>query len=386
MVTTNMVKALASIDLYLVLNSSMTLKPIPTSECLIGRSYFRISLEHFKMNGKTAAALHQPVLLMIFGHGDPVTYGVAIGGRGRPTEAPRLRIHHIAASLRSMDVDLTMLLTSCYSGGWVLQPQLNISALTATSSSRPSWSWPSSLRGRSHGSVYATAVREALIKMEDERVTQQHPSPGGHVPEEAIHSSTYAELARVIHFTLLNDVDRLGSRHGIQFSAKDDVWEFEWRKRSGIPLAAFQSRWEALPRMPAQLGLSLRQSKAGGLGTASLSATANTTNTHCFSDRFNDYQANSAIKDLAYGYLNSFPPPDNSAPDRESNLAARSVLEGAIISKHALNDLHATLAYRLGLMSLATAYKTLIGLEFRDCENFDFESWQDSLLRSAGTM
>lgn len=316
---------------------------------------------------------------MIFGHVDPVTYGAAIGGRGRPTEAPRLRIHHIAASLRSMDVDVTMLLTSCYSGGWVLQPQLNISALTG-------WSWPSSLKGRSHGSVYATAVREALIKMEDERATQQHPAPGGHVPEEAIHSSTYAELARVIHFTLLNDAYRLGSRHGIQFSAKDDVWEFEWRKRSGIPLAAFQSRWEALPRMPAQLGLSLRQSKAGGgLGTASSSATANTTNTHCFSDRFNDYQANSAIKDLAYGYLNSFPPPDNSAPDRESNLAARSVLEGAIISKHALNDLHATLAYRLGLMSLATAYKNLIGLEFRDCENFDFESWQDSLLRSAGT-
>lgn len=47
-------------------------------------------------------------------------------------------------------------------------------------------------------SVYAPAVREALIKMEDERVTHQHPEPSGHVPEEAIHTSTYVELASVI--------------------------------------------------------------------------------------------------------------------------------------------------------------------------------------------
>ncbi|MCJ1344701.1 hypothetical protein MMC31_002904 [Peltigera leucophlebia] len=342
-------------------------------------------LRTFQEECRTAAALHQPILLMIFGHGDPVTYGVAIGGRGRPVEAPRLQTHHIAASLRSLDVALTMLFTSCYSGCWVLQPQLNISALMAASSSKPSWSWPSSLRGRSHGSVYATAVREALIKMEDERVTQQHPAPSGYVPEEVVHYSIYAELASVIHFTLLNDVDRLGSRHGIQFSAKDDVWELEWRKRSGIPLAAFQSRWEALPQMPAQPGSSLRQSKAGGAGIPSSSAMAKATNSQGFSDRFNDYQAKSAIKDLAYGYLNSFPPPDNSAPDRESNLAARSILEGVSISKHALEDLHATLAYRLGLMSLATPYKDLLGLEFRDYENFDYESWQDSLISSAGT-
>lgn len=50
--TTNMVKALASMDLYLVLNLSMTLKPTTKPDCLIRGSYFRISFEHFMMNAK----------------------------------------------------------------------------------------------------------------------------------------------------------------------------------------------------------------------------------------------------------------------------------------------------------------------------------------------
>lgn len=170
-----------------------------------------------------------------------------------------------------------MLLTSCYSGGLVLQPNLNILALTATSAEKSSWSWPSSLRRRSHGSVYATAVREALIKMKDEKVTQQHPATSGNYFDKPDHSSSCAKLANVIHFTLLNDVYTRDSRHEVQFLAKDDVLELEWRKRSGIPLAAFQSRWKELPWMSVLPRLSLRQSKRG-VDTASLSISANTMN------------------------------------------------------------------------------------------------------------
>lgn len=36
-------------------------------------------------------------------------------------------------------------------------------------------------------------------------------------------------------------------------------------------------------------------------------------------------------------------------------------------------------------MSLASAYKNLVGLEFCDCENFDYESWQESLLCAIDT-
>lgn len=95
-------------------------------------------------------------------------------------------------------------------------------------------------------------------------------------------------------------------------------------------------------------------------------------NNHGAPDRFNGYQAHSKIKDLACGYLNTFPPSDNSVPNRESYLAARSLLKGSSVSNPALEDLHATLAYRFGLMSLASAYEDLMSLEFCDCENFDY--------------
>lgn len=38
-------------------------------------------LRTFQDECRTAAKLNQPVLLMIFGHGDPITYRVTIRGR-----------------------------------------------------------------------------------------------------------------------------------------------------------------------------------------------------------------------------------------------------------------------------------------------------------------
>ena len=47
----------------------------------------------------------------------------------------------------------------------MLQPELNISAFTAAGPRKKSRAWDTSLGGRNHGSLYATAVREAFIKM-----------------------------------------------------------------------------------------------------------------------------------------------------------------------------------------------------------------------------
>ena len=53
----------------------------------------------------------------------------------------------------------------CDFGGWVLQPELNISAFTVARPRKQSRAWDTSLGRRNQGSLYATAVREALIKM-----------------------------------------------------------------------------------------------------------------------------------------------------------------------------------------------------------------------------
>lgn len=66
-------------------------------------------------------------------------------------------------------------------------------------------------------------VRKAFIKMEDENVTQFHRHPSGQKLAGEMQSSSYVELTRVIHSTLLNDVDGFGNRYEIQFSAKDEM-------------------------------------------------------------------------------------------------------------------------------------------------------------------
>ena len=66
------------------------------------------TLRALKEKCSVAAGLGQPLLLlMIFGHGDPKTYEMAIGDNGHPRKAPRLGTSQIAACLRGSDVSLT---------------------------------------------------------------------------------------------------------------------------------------------------------------------------------------------------------------------------------------------------------------------------------------
>ena len=63
-------------------------------------------LRTFQDECKVAASLNQPVVLMVFGHRSPDTYGVAVGGRGDPLNVPHLQIKHIIASLRGLEFSL----------------------------------------------------------------------------------------------------------------------------------------------------------------------------------------------------------------------------------------------------------------------------------------
>ena len=341
-------------------------------------------LRTFKDECAMAAALDQPVLLMIFGHGDPKTYGVAIGGAGSPRDAPRLRAHHLVASLRGINVSLTMLLTSCYSGGWVLQPELNISALTAAGSEQMSEAWAPSLGGRSHGSIFATAVRLAFTKLEDERATQVHPHPSGEEIDDERLSTTYAELARTIHSTLLYDVDRLGNRHYIQFAAQNDEWALEWRKRSGVPLAQFQAQWDKLPSMAAQKGEGRGYGRTGGMGLGSSSFSEeephDIAGPYGHHRKLNKNQSIHAIRDMAYGYLSSFPGRDGGADNLVLHRAASLALDGKKLETWELEGLQPALKYRLDSIKLASEYKDILELNFADCEDFDYGSWEETAI------
>ena len=344
-------------------------------------------LRTFQEECRLAARLGQPILLMIFGHGDHSTYGVAIGGAGAPTRAPRLKISQIAACLRGLDVRLTLLLTSCYSGGWVLQPELNISAFTAAGPSKKSRAWDTSLGGRSHGSFYATAVCEAFIKMEDESATQLHPHRAREPLDKEASSATYAKLTDVIHSTLLYETDpEFGPDDDIQFSAQDDKWELEWRKRSGVPLAEFQAQWDKLPRLAPQSTAALFRKKTGGTAGSSLSTTKMLDNrrTYGLHRKFSEPQASKIVKDMSFGYLTSFPPPPNTGPDGRVHRLASRLLENKEMVPQEINEVRGYLTYRLESMKAASEYKNVMGMDFVDCNDFDLGSWERSARDVAG--
>ncbi len=327
---------------------------------------------------KIAAQNSQPVLLLVFGHGDPDTYGIAVGGSGAPDKAPRLQNRHVIRAVGGLDVSLSLMLTSCYSGGWVYQPQLNITALIAAGPGAESQGWGLSIGGRCHGSVWATAIKESFVKMESERAIQYNPYPVGEEDASDYESSIFAELAQVIHDTLLHEVDvGLGHTHAIRFAAQDDRWSQEWRQRSGISLSRFKERWDMLKRLAPQQGIVRGARPAGGIeAIASMSLDPPIKGSYGLHPKFNKAQAIMVIRDLAHTYLSSFPGLRITGADKETLVTSQRIMAGEVIQAWQLDRLQQALTFRLKVMKLATEYKNMLGLDFDDCYMFDLEEWE----------
>ncbi|KAL8754590.1 MAG: hypothetical protein Q9184_005069 [Pyrenodesmia sp. 2 TL-2023] len=341
-------------------------------------------LRTFEGECKIAARYNQPVLLLIFGHGDKDTHGIAIGGNSSGVRAPRLQIDQIERILRGLQVSVTLLMTSCYSGGWVYQPELNVSAATATGPTNESLAWPMTLGGRAHGSFWSTAVLNAFIKFEDERLTQLHPKPTDAIKlEDVKESSTFVKLAEVIRQTLITEVDASDREHQVRFASQDDAWGMEWRQRSGIPLATFRQRWQELRQITSQPSAS-SDSKTGGFKSDKPGSAVE--------DEFQgEYgckkgisrrQARSVVRQLCLTYLESFPGASNRSSNVSIHSHARDLIQGEQKSDWQIEELQLTLSHRMEMMKWASRYKSMMGLDFLDCHLFDFDEWQRSCVRA----
>ncbi|PKY00237.1 hypothetical protein P168DRAFT_276102 [Aspergillus campestris IBT 28561] len=318
-----------------------------------------------------AAREDQPVLVFVFGHGDAGTFGVSVGGEDRVDQAPRLTRQKFASATRR-GVKLTLVMTSCYSGGWILQPvgasvlapakKLNISGMTAVNAEETSVSWVCSQScGRAGGSIYATSVLNALVNMA--KVSSQDPThPVLYDDEELSASPTYINMCSSVYEAYKNNDPFYGS-HGISFSAQDDRWNLEWRKRSGFPLLNYQAKWEELrevdvspspadetPDLTAALGF------AGSIGQG----------------YHNVIQAKAAV------YMNSFPGPDNIGPN-VAHWDLKQLLQGKQYDKEILMDLNDMLDYRLSTITLASHYVSFLDLQFPEGLVFDTETWRNNL-------
>ncbi|MCJ1355457.1 MAG: hypothetical protein MMC33_005449 [Icmadophila ericetorum] len=133
----------------------------------------KLLLERFlgtlRDESQKAKGLSQPILELIFGHGDHETHGVEIGGNGNTTTAPLLTIWKFREAIGT-NGETSLLITSCYSGGWVINPALNITAITTASPSNQSGSWARRVSSKAAaGLIHATAALESLFKLEERR-------------------------------------------------------------------------------------------------------------------------------------------------------------------------------------------------------------------------
>lgn len=306
----------------------------------------------------------RPLLILIFAHGEEETHALQIGGRGNLLT---MNLFKRAIGSRTPSSGLCLLTTACYSGGWAINPALNITSLTAQANWIESLAWPVSgtARARSCGSPFASAIAETLLKLTIDGFGTEEFQDYDRAP-------TYAGFIHIVQNTVQRlDTRKLtidgttGSGYSAQqpmFSAQDDAWEMEYSKRTGLPLNVFQARWLQLkaagPRQPPpgdehQFGL-------GG---------------HVFSYD----QLTATVKREGQAYFNCFPGLDNKSKNLALHNSLRLLLDREDEKPHIseLAYMRDQIDYRLNqVMGAATVYKNFLEVSIADCHKIDMDEYQ----------
>ena len=317
-------------------------------------------LENFRSECQLAQQNGQPVLLLLFGNGNHETFGILVGEppeRGGVGE--RLHVRDIQSSLHELEITLTLMTTSCYSGGWTYSPGLHVSPiLPANQPHERLWE---TLIGRFHASFWATMVAQTLVELEDEVVVQVHPpqSPQNHL------SKQFERLEVAVYRALRDELGGSQLSGHVTFTLEEDRWEAEWKPRSGIPLAEFERRWKTLRKTDPAVKNSLDTQAEG--------------NKPSFSVRkgLDESNLGPAILNLCREYNASNPSPSNLACNTSVNGGVASIVKGSNPSLWAFNSLHYTLRFRSEVQALATLYKNILGVEWLDCEDCEAHEWME---------
>ena len=97
--------------------------------------------------------------------------------------------------------NVSMLTLSCYGRGWVQNVSLDMNTMAGATDRRETLSWPeSNSRGRCCRSGFAKGLTQALIKQQVQDLNIEEE-------QELLDSLTYAALLKVVHDTLVEEVD-----------------------------------------------------------------------------------------------------------------------------------------------------------------------------------
>ncbi|OKL56072.1 hypothetical protein UA08_08591 [Talaromyces atroroseus] len=266
-------------------------------------------LSTLREQSREAQNNNEHLLVMILGHGDDETFGVALGGN-----EPNLRMEDVKRALQP-NTPTALFMTSCFSGSWLVQPDtnisrhMNVSGMTGAGPEAQSTSWPlsASLR-RARGSRITSAILRSTIAIEESQETE--------ATSQIRQDPTYWAFSNSIYDTYRR-LDSFAEETQIHFSAQDDQWELHFKRRSGMTLSQLKTRWESLRSIP-QGDYEAPLSSGSGTGTM----------------RFGTIRKRSKLKYLARLYLSANPGLDNEA----NNIALHSGLGGYLRGKSNSSD------------------------------------------------
>lgn len=214
-------------------------------------------------------------------------------------------------------------------------------------------SWPeSAFLRRVCGSIYATEVAQALIRSELQSLDMKSEF-------DIKQLATFAALVEMIRDILTKEID-VRESNCISFSAKDDMWDMEWRARTGFPLTTYREKSETL-RLVSQ------GASSGQFMSASVT----------FSDfvHLSIPEAEFRLRRLAYDYLTRQPGDGSAAKNHIVQGQCHAILRGVTLSTDEIEELAGAIKYRLKkVIARATEYKDRLGIPFSDCREVNVEA------------
>lgn len=341
-------------------------------------------LEYFRSECVSALAQGEPILLCVFAHGEEMEFGVEIGGIDE--NGPLLTVKAVSEILSELDgVQVTMLMTSCYSGGWAITPDLRdetgrsrITVMTAAGSDQVSESWPkTNTLGRTDGSMYLSAVINVLST----RAAQTREE----LLEQPMNTKEFSEA---ITSELLDIIDpRFGHTHGHAFNVHNDRWEDLYSCRTGIPLSHYAARLKLLREIPPRNVIDIRVDRSCTTELVNAWEAAHPGAAHVVMAASNYggslRAVRKAISNQAKAYMNGFPGRDSLAPNHRPHM----LINQCIHTPHLLKEgtwetIWEILHYRIGSLNLAEKFVRRLGILAPRACRWDKDEWLEKKRKS----
>lgn len=205
-------------------------------------------LQEVRDASRRAGKENADVLLLVFCHGTQSS-SLVLDHTNPSSGLTAVRLKEATG----FNTRVTLITTACYSGGWAVNPDLNLTSLTAAGGpGRSDDKDKSESVGRCCGCMFASSVIATLTGKSTPLLDSQEET--SMIPEELqplqpsqVQTDTHNEFCRSIWDVCETRIFRLTDRLEFSFSAQDDAWDFSWTGRTGIPLSSFRERWERLP-------------------------------------------------------------------------------------------------------------------------------------------